>query len=255
MIEADPTLNGKVAVITGGSRGIGRAIADAYAGAGASIVLASRKLDACVTAAQNIAKAHGVPALGLGCHVGRWAECDALYETVMARFGRCDILVNNAGTSPLYSSLLDITEEYYDKVSAVNLKGAFRLGVLFGSAMAAGDGGSIINISTVASLRPGAQEIVYACAKAGLNALTIALSEAYGPKVRCNAILPGPVMTDISNSWSEDVKARLGENIPLGRPGYAGDYVGPALFLASESSKFVTGMLMRVDGGLYRQMS
>jgi NAD(P)-dependent dehydrogenase (short-subunit alcohol dehydrogenase family) len=137
----------------------------------------------------------------------------------------------------------------------VNLKGPFRLAVLAGARMAEGDGGSIINVGTIGSLRPGSREIVYACAKAGLNALTIAIAEAYGPKVRSNAILPGAVMTDIAEAWTEEQRASSGANIPLRRPGYADDYVGPALWLASEASAFVTGDIIRVDGGTYRQMS
>ncbi len=109
--------------------------------------------------------------------------------------------------SPLYPDLTAITEEYYDKVSAVNLKGPFRLGVRFGAHMAAHDGGVIINVSTIGSLRPGKGELVYSCAKAGLNALTIGLADAYGPKVRCNAILPGAILTDISEAWSDETKA------------------------------------------------
>ena len=119
-------------------------------------------------------------------------------------FGRCDVLVNNAGMSPLYPDLASITEEYYDKVHGVNLKGPFRLGVLAGTRMAAAGGGSIINVSTIGSLRPGPDELVYACAKAGLNALTIGLAGAFGPAVRANAILPGGVLTDIAKAWPEE---------------------------------------------------
>jgi NAD(P)-dependent dehydrogenase (short-subunit alcohol dehydrogenase family) len=162
--------------------------------------------------------------------------------------------VNNAGMSPLYDALTDITEEYYDKVHAVNLKGPLHLAVEFGARMAAGEGGSIINIGTIGSLRPGSREIVYACAKAGLNAMTIAIAEAYGPKVRSNCLLPGAVMTDIAMAWDEERRATAGTTAPLGRPGYPEDYVGPALWLASGASAFVTGEVIRVDGGMYRQM-
>ena len=248
-------LSGKVAVVTGGSRGVGRAVVQGFAEAGADVVIASRKLENCQKAAAEVSEATGRRALPVGFHVAYWDQCDRLYDTVLAEFGRCDILVNNAGLSPLYDSLSDITEEYYDKIHGVNLKGPFRLALRFGAHMAEGDGGSIINVSTIGSLRPGHKEIVYACAKAGLNALTIALAGAFGPKVRSNCILPGSVMTDIAEAWSPEQRAAAGKLSPLGRPGYPDDYVGPALWLASDASAFVTGVLLRVDGGAYRQMS
>jgi NAD(P)-dependent dehydrogenase (short-subunit alcohol dehydrogenase family) len=247
-------LTDKVAVVTGGSRGIGRALVQGFAEAGADVVIASRKLDNCQRAAKEITEATGRRALPVGCHVAYWDQCDALVDRTYSEFGRCDVLVNNAGMSPLYDRLTDITEEYYDKVQGVNLKGPFRLGVQFGARMAEGEGGSLINIGAIGSLRPGATETVYSCAKAGLNALTIALAEAYGPKVRSNCILPGAVMTDIALAWTEERRAAAGSNYPLGRPGYPHDYVGPALWLASDASAFVTGEVIRVDGGACRQM-
>jgi NAD(P)-dependent dehydrogenase (short-subunit alcohol dehydrogenase family) len=187
--------------------------------------------------------------------VGYWDQCDRLIETVYDHFGRCDIFVNNAGMSPLYPDLASISEDYYDKVHGVNLKGPFRLGTQVGTRMAAGDGGSIINVSTIGSLRPGSGELVYACAKAGLNALTLGLAEAFGPKVRVNCILPGAVLTDIAEAWSEEMRANAGRSNPLRRAGVADDFIGTALWLASGASAWVTGVLVRVDGGAYRQMS
>jgi NAD(P)-dependent dehydrogenase (short-subunit alcohol dehydrogenase family) len=248
-------LTGKVAVVTGGSRGIGAAIVRGFAAAGADVVIASRKLGNCEALAAEVREATGRKALAAATHVGRWADCDRLIDVVYAEFGRCDVFVNNAGMSPLYPDLESITEEYYDKVHAVNLKGPFRLGSLVGTRMAAGEGGSIINVGTIGSLRPGSGELVYACAKAGLNALTIGLAEAFGPSVRVNAILPGPVMTDIADAWSQEQKDAAARNSPLGRIGRPDDYVGPALWLASDAAAWVTGVLLRVDGGVYRQMS
>ena len=246
-------LTGKVAVITGGSRGIGKAIAAGFAGAGADIVIASRKLDACEATAEEISNATGRRVLPVATHVGTWGDCDRLVDTVHAEFGRCDVLVNNAGMSPLYADLASVTEAYFDKVTAVNLKGPFRLGARFGTAMAEGDGGVIINVSTIGSLRPGRNELVYACAKAGLNALTIGLADAFGPKVRANGILPGAVLTDITEHWSPEAKA-AGSGNPMGRIGTPADFVGTALWLAADASAWVTGTLIRVDGGHYRQM-
>jgi NAD(P)-dependent dehydrogenase (short-subunit alcohol dehydrogenase family) len=248
-------LSGKVAVVTGGSRGIGAAIVRGYADAGADVVIASRKFDNCATLAEQIEQETGRRALAVACHVAKWDDCDRLVDTVYDTFGRCDVFVNNAGMSPLYPDLVSVTEEYYDKVSGVNLKGPFRLGALVGTRMAAGEGGSIINVSTIGSLRPGANELVYACAKAGLNALTIGLAEAFGPRVRVNCILPGAVFTDIAEEWSDEQKEAAARHAPLGRAGAPSDFVGPALWLASDASAWVTGVLLRVDGGLCRQMS
>ena len=246
-------LAGKVAVVTGGSRGIGRAIAAGFAEAGADVVIASRKLGNCAAAAAEISADTGRTIRPVEFHAGHWADCDRLIEVVYGEFGRCDVLVNNAGMSPLYPDLASVTEEYYDKVQGVNLKGPFRLGALAGTRMAEADGGSIINVSSIGSLRPGPDELVYACAKAGLNALTVGLAEAFGPRVRVNAILPGAVLTDIARVWPEDRLRRLSEDVPLGRAGQPGDLVGTALWLASRASQRVTGVLVRVDGGLYRQ--
>ena len=137
----------------------------------------------------------------------------------------------------------------------MNLKGPFRLGVAVGTRMAAAEGGSIINVSTIGSLRPGPDELVYACAKAGLNALTVGLADAFGPRVRVNAILPGAVLTDIAKAWPEERLRRVSDSGPLGRAGQPADLVGTALWLASRASEWVTGILVRVDGGLYRQTS
>lgn len=248
-------LSGKVAVVTGGSRGIGRAIAGGLAAAGATVVIASRKLDSCKQAADEIHTETGVPTSAVACHVGRWGDCDALADRVLEEFGTCDVLVNNAGLSPLYPSLGEISEEYWDKVSAVNLKGPFRLSARLGEHMAANGGGSIINVSTIGSLRPSATELVYACAKAGLNALTIGLAEAYGPTVRVNGLLPGAVATDISANWPPDMVDRVIGTTPLGRIGRPEDFVGASIWLAGSASSFVTGELIRVDGGSGRQMS
>lgn len=175
-------LTGKVAIVTGGSRGIGRAIAQRLAEAGAEVVIASRKLDACEAAAEEITASTGVAAAGIACHVGRWTECDDLIAATVARFGRLDVLVSNAGMSPLYESLDAVTEEIYDKTHAVNLKGPFRLGVLAATHMAAHDGGAIINIGTAGSLVASVNELPYVCAKAGLNALTVGLARGVRPE-------------------------------------------------------------------------
>jgi NAD(P)-dependent dehydrogenase (short-subunit alcohol dehydrogenase family) len=245
-------LSGKVAVVTGGSRGIGRAIVQGFAEAGADVVIASRKLDACERAASEVAQTTGQEALPVSCHVGHWGECDTLIDTVHERFGRIDVLVNNAGMSPLYERLADVSEELYDKTLAVNLKGPFRLGVLASTRMADGEGGSIINVGTVGSLLASPNELPYACAKAGLNALTVGLAEAFAPKVRVNAILPGPFDTDVTKAWTPEMLE--GDYVPLGRLGRPDEIVGAALYLATDASSFTTGATIRIDGGLTRRI-
>lgn len=247
-------LTGKVAVVTGGSRGIGRAVAEGLAAAGAEVVVASRKVDACERAAAEIARATGRRALGIGCHVGRWEDCDRLVDAVYDEFDRCDVLVNNAGMSPLYDDLTSVTQELYDKVHAVNARGPFRLSALIGTRMAAATGGCIINVTTAGSLRPGAHDLPYAMAKAGLNALTLALAGAWAPKVRANLVLPGAFDTDIAKAWGEDAKTAAGQVNPMKRIGRPEDLVGVCVFLASDAASYVNGAQVLVDGGLFRTL-
>jgi len=242
-------LTGKVAVVTGGSRGLGRAMAMAFAERGADVVIASRKVEACQVLAAEIAESTGRRALGLGFHAGRWADADRLADLAYHAFGRVDVLVNSAGMSPLYPSLVEVSEELFDKVVAVNFKGPFRLSALVGERMAAGDGGSIVNVSSIAAVAPTANELVYAGAKAALNAMTIGLAHAYGPKVRANVIMPGPFLTDISHAWDMDSFESGAQTIPLRRGGQPHEIVGAALYLASAASSFTTGAVIKVDGG------
>lgn len=244
-------LTNRVAVITGGSRGLGRSMAEAFAAQGATVVVASRKGEACELAARQIAEATGATAVGIQCHVGDWDACTALVEQVVDRFGRIDVFVNNAGMSPLYDSLGSIGEALFDKVIDVNLKGPFRLSALVAEHMAAGEGGSIINVSSVASSQPTSSEIPYAAAKAGLNTMTIGLAHMFGPKVRANVIQPGPFLTDISRAWDLDkFNEQARQSIPLQRGGQPEEIVGAALYLASEASSYTTGSVIKVDGGM-----
>ena len=242
-------LTGKVALITGGSRGLGREMALAFADHGADVAIASRKLDQCEKTAAEIA-ARGVQSFAHACHVAKWPEIEALVEATYARFGRVDILVNNAGLSPLYPSLDAITEELFDKVIGINLKGPFRLSALVAKRMMAGDGGSIINVSSTAAVTPSPASEPYCSAKAGLNALTRSMAYAYGPKVRVNCIMPGPFLTDISKAWDMEAFAAGAKiNIPLQRGGQPHEIVGAALYLASNAASFTTGTIIAVDGG------
>jgi len=241
-------LSGRVALITGGTRGLGLAIARAFSAAGADVIVASRKADACREVAAELRSAGG-RALGHPCHVGRWDDLARLVEAAYGEFGRVDVLVNNAGVSPLYSTLAEVTEELFDKVIAVNLKGPFRLSALVGERMAAGDGGSIINVSSTGAVRPTGDIVPYSAAKAGLNALTVGFAHALGPKVRVNAIMPGPFLTTISQAWDMDALAQRTRGFPLRRAGLAEEIAGAALYLAGDASSYTTGSILSVDGG------
>jgi NAD(P)-dependent dehydrogenase (short-subunit alcohol dehydrogenase family) len=242
-------LTGKVALVTGGSRGMGREMVLAFAGAGADVVIASRKIEACEAIAREV-EALGRRALPVAAHVGHWDQCDALAERAYEHFGKVDVLVNNAGLSPLYENLLSVTEGLYDKVMEVNLKGPFRLSAVIGARMFAGDGGSIINVSSTAAVRPTPRETAYSAAKAGLHNLTVAFAQEYGPKVRVNCIMPGPFLTDIAKAWDMDAFNERAENdIPLGRGGQPDEVVGAALYFASDASSYTTGSVLGIDGG------
>jgi NAD(P)-dependent dehydrogenase (short-subunit alcohol dehydrogenase family) len=247
-------LDGKVAVVTGGSRGIGRAVVQGFAEAGADVVIASRKLDRCEQAAAEVEQATGRRALPVAFHAGTWADADALVDAVYGHFGRCDVLVNNAGMSPLYPDLPSVTEELYDKVHAVNARGPFRLSALVGTRMAAGDGGSIINVSTGGSWRPDHHDLPYAMAKAGLNAMTLALAGAWAPKVRANVILPGAFDTDIAQAWSPQMREAAATLNPMQRMGVPDDMVGLCLLLASDAGAYVNGAQILCDGGAFRTL-
>jgi NAD(P)-dependent dehydrogenase (short-subunit alcohol dehydrogenase family) len=240
-----------VALVTGGSRGLGFAMAKGFAAAGADLAIASRDLDSCKAAAAEI-EAMGRRAFACACHVAHWEQCERLVDEVYGHFGRVDVLVNNAGMSPIAPSSLETSEALYDKVQGVNLKGPFRLMALVGPRMLAGAGGSIINVSSTASIRPTPQTAPYAAAKAGLNALTVAFAHEYGPKVRVNCIMAGPFHTDVSKGWSrtEWFTKHAREAFALGRAGEPDEIVGAALYLASDASSFTSGAVLRVDGGL-----
>lgn len=242
-------LAGKVALVTGGSRGLGRAMTLAFAERGADVVIASRKVDNCEAVAKE-ARGFGVKALGYGCHVGHWQELEGLTDAAYEAFGKVDILVNNAGMSPLYPKLSAVGEDLFDKVIGVNLKGPYRLSALIGERMAAGEGGAIINVSSTAAVQatPGSEP--YGAAKAGINSLTLSLARAYAPKVRVNCIQAGPFLTDIAKAWDMSAFERNAKTgIALQRGGEPEEVVGAALFLASAAGSFTTGAIVRVDGG------
>ena len=237
---------GQIALVTGGSRGLGYQMVRAFAERGADVVIASRKLDNCERVAEEM-RGLGRRALACELHAARWKSIEALVETVYAEFGRVDICVNNAGMSPPMPSH-EVTEQLFDSVVGLNFKGPFRLASLVAHRMSAGPGGAIVNVSSSGALMPLPGVVPYGCAKAALNAMTRSLAAEYGPKVRVNTLSPGPFLTDISKAWPPEQR----EWVPnaLGRPGRPEEIVSAALFLASPASSFLTGATVRVDGGL-----
>ena len=234
-------LTDRVVLVTGGSRGLGREMAFGAAQCGADVVIASRNLESCVVTAEEISASTGRTAFPYQVHVGRWDQLDGLVDAVYDRFGKVDVLINNAGMSPLYDSLTSVSEKLFDAVLNLNLKGPFRLSALIGERMVAAGGGSIVNVSSVGSIRPTPDMLPYAAAKAGLNAMTEGLAKAFGPTVRVNTLMAGPFLTDVSKSWDPEA---------LQHAGQPSEIIGAALFLASDASSFTTGSILRVDGGL-----
>jgi NAD(P)-dependent dehydrogenase (short-subunit alcohol dehydrogenase family) len=245
---ADPyfDMSGKVALVTGGSRGLGYEMVRAYAERGADVIVASRKLDNCEKVADEV-RALGRRALAVQVHCAKWDSIDRLIEAAYAEFGRVDILVNNAGMSPPMPSH-EVTEELFDSVIGLNFKGPFRLATQVGKRMYDGDGGVIINVSSSGALMPLPTIVPYGSSKAALNAMTRSLAAEYGPKVRVNTLSPGPFLTDIAKAWPAEQREKA-ENAML-RPGRPEEIITAALFLASPASSYTSGAIVRVDGGL-----
>ncbi len=242
-------LTGKTIVVTGGSRGLGLAMAHAFAEQGADVIVASRKGEACERVAAELRERWGRRAVGVAFHAGNWDDCGRLLERAYAELGRIHVLVNNAGVSPLYPSLTGLSEELWDKVLAVNLKGPFRLAALAAERMARDGGGSIINVSSVGAVQPTVGELPYAMAKAALHAMTAGMSHAYGGRVRVNVIMPGAFLTDISKAWPAEMRSEMERQVPMGRCGEPEEIVGAALYLASDASSYTSGAVIKVDGG------
>jgi NAD(P)-dependent dehydrogenase (short-subunit alcohol dehydrogenase family) len=242
-------LDDKVVVVTGGSRGLGREMVLGFAHRGADVVIASRKLDACEALAGEV-RALGRRALAIAVNVSDWDACDNLAAAAVRDLGHVDVLVNNAGLSPIYANLTEVSEALWDKTLNVNLRGPFRLSALLGKHMVERGSGSIINISSLQSLRPTWISIPYSSTKAGLNSLTEGFAQALGPQVRVNAILAGPFRTDIASAWDvAAVERAVRRAHALQRVGKPEEVVGAAVYLATEASAYCTGSVLRLDGG------
>jgi NAD(P)-dependent dehydrogenase (short-subunit alcohol dehydrogenase family) len=245
-------LTGRVAIVTGASRGIGKGIALAFAKAGANVVLASRRQEGVDAVAAEIREQGGV-ALPVATHMGREEAVAALVEKAVQTFGGVDIAVNNAGTNPHFGPLMTATAGQWDKTLEVNLKGAFYLVQRVVPSMEGRGGGKIINVASVAGIRPFPAMGVYGVSKAGLIMLTQVLAKELGPSnIQVNALAPGVIKTRFSSALWEtpEIADRVVNATPLGRIGEADDVVGAALFLASSLSNYVTGTILLVDGGM-----
>jgi dehydrogenase/reductase SDR family protein 4 len=241
-------LKGKVAIVTGASRGIGRAIAETFVREGARVVICGRKADAL----EQVAREIGPSVLPIACHVGRSDQIQAMVETTMRELGRIDVLVNNAATNVAQAPCLSIDEGMFDKMVEINLKGAFRLTQLIAPGMCQRGSGSIINISSISGLRPQFEGLLYSMTKAALIMMTQSYALELGPQgVRVNAIAPGLIQTVLSEYYWKD-EARREERIqhqPIRHLGQPMEIAEVAALLASDRSSFMTGQTLVVDGG------
>jgi NAD(P)-dependent dehydrogenase (short-subunit alcohol dehydrogenase family) len=243
------SLDGKVCVLTGASKGIGRAMAEDMAKAGAKVVVSSRKQEAVDEVAAAIKDAGG-EAVGIACHVGKADQREALIAGAMEAYGRIDCLVNNAATNVLFGPALIIDEAAFDKIFEINVKGPFELSKLAHPHLAEAKG-NVINISSIEGITPSPMMSVYSMSKAALISMTKALAQEWGPDVRSNAICPGLVETKFAQVLldNEDMVERVVGNQPIPRPATPDEISGIALFLASDAASYCTGGVYTVDGG------
>jgi dehydrogenase/reductase SDR family protein 4 len=246
------SLEGKVALVTGGSRGIGRAIAVAFAGAGADVIVCSRKLPDLEKVTHEIREL-GRKSLAVAAHVGKIEELNNLANKVVEEFGKIDILVNNAGTNPVNASVIDYEERLWDSIMNINLKGVVFLSQKVAKIMKERGGGSIINIASIEGFRVGVKSLAYDISKAGIIHFTRIAATEWAPyNIRVNAIAPGFTKTNLVHSlWeNEAIKEKLVNKIPIKRMADPDDMAGTALYLASNASAYTTGATIVVDGGM-----
>jgi NAD(P)-dependent dehydrogenase (short-subunit alcohol dehydrogenase family) len=247
-------LTGKVAVVTGATKGLGRSMAKGLAAAGALVVVTGRKQSDCETAASELERESGGKLVGIACHMGDWEQITALVESVHAELGRIDVLINNAGINPVSVPLAQVTSEYWDKVYAVNVKGPMRLAALVAERMGRQGGGSIVNVATMGAYMGGAGVGVYTSGKAALINLTrVMASEWVGLGVRVNAIAPGPFMSEMMKGADRALPGfsdRSAAATLMKRVADCDEIIGMILYLASDASSFVTGEDFRIAGGM-----
>ena len=249
-------LTGKVAIVTGSTKGIGRAMVEGLAGAGAAVVVTSRKQDLCEDVARELAAATGADVLPLACHVGDWDAIPDFVDRVAGHFGRIDVLVNNAGISPAPMPPSTMTLDYWRKVFSVNLEGPLRMSQQVAPVMRDGGGGSIVHIGTMAAYHPGPNVSAYGASKAALRNLTRSMAMEWAPwGVRVNFLSPGPFMSEMLRGAAkrqEGYFEMVADGTLQGRVADPAEIVGPVLYLASDASSFVTGDDISVSGGMVK---
>ena len=244
-------LDGKVALVTGASKGIGEAMARGLAEFGAKVVVSSRKQEA-VDAVAEAFRADGLEATGIAANIGNIEQAHALVDKTVAAYGGLDIIINNAAANPVFGPIQQTEERAFDKIIDVNLKGPFELCKKAYPILKERGGGSIINISSIGGLTPESGIGIYSVSKAGINNLTMAMAQDWGAdNIRVNAICPGLIKTKFSEAlWNnEAILKRFLQHIPLKRAGTADDIAGLAVYLASDAAAYCTGGVYMIDGG------
>jgi NAD(P)-dependent dehydrogenase (short-subunit alcohol dehydrogenase family) len=249
-------LTGKVAIVTGSTKGIGRAMVEGLARSGASVVVSSRKQDLCDEVADEVRSATGADVLGLACHVGEWDAIPGFVDAVVERFGRIDVLVNNAGINPAHVSPTDMTLEFWRKMFSVNLEGPLRMSQCAAPVMRDGGGGSIVNIGTMAAYHAGPGICAYGASKAALKNLTRTMAMEWAPwKIRVNLLSPGPFTSEMLLGAAKSDPGYLdmvAGGTLLKRVADPAEIVGPVLYLASDASSYVTADDISVSGGMMK---
>jgi len=245
-------LTGKIALVTGASRGIGESIAKLLAEQGAHVIVSSRKLDGCQAVADKITEAGG-SAEALACHVGDMEQIKQTFETISEKHGKLDILINNAATNPYFGHILDTDIAAYDKTVDVNIRGYFFMSIEAGKLMKKNGGGSIVNTASVNGLQPGMMQGIYSISKAAVINMTKAFAKECAPMgIRCNALLPGLTKTKFAGALfnNEAMHKAAMQMIPMHRHAEPDEMAGTVLYLASDASSYTTGESIVVDGGL-----
>ena len=249
-------LTGKVAIVTGSTKGIGRAMASGLAQAGASIVVCSRKQDLCENVANEIAGETGATTLGLACHVGDWDAIPGFVESVVGRFGRIDVLVNNAAITPTRLTVSEITRDVWQKIFSVNLEGPLRMAQCVAPVMRERGGGSIVNVASMAAYSGGPGVCAYAASKAALVNLTKSMAQEWVSwDIRVNVLSPGPFLSEMVEGAERNApgfKDMIAAGDLMQRIADPSEIVGPVLYLASDASSFVTGDDISVSGGMQK---
>jgi NAD(P)-dependent dehydrogenase (short-subunit alcohol dehydrogenase family) len=245
-------LNGKIALVTGASRGIGEAIAKILAAHGAKVILTSRKLEGLRRVEEAIVLAGGL-AESIVCHAGEMDQIQGLFAEIGSRYGRVDILVNNAGTNPFFGDVLSADEKAWDKTFDVNLKGYFFMSQHAAKLMRKSGGGAIVNVASVNGVRPAPLQGIYSITKAGIIAMTKSFAKELAPyHIRVNALLPGMTDTKFSAALTQnpDILKMVLPEIPMGRIAKPEEMAGAVLYLVSDAASYTTGICLTVDGGM-----